>query len=623
MASTSRVRLAWLFLGGVYLASCVGESPENEIPAPDLSRIFIYFPGNTEAGIGLVQGRGLSDAVPPQASHVVITDFPSGREVVETVNDDGSFEFAINALAGNVLEITGATSRSAAVRGAPAYVKVPALVVRGGDFVCYLETNTCEKASDIEKDGFMPGMATPGVQTCTTDAECGIFENEYLKLSPEQITVTAPSAGGTIDVSGTVGPNLLVSLANVGHSSVGGVDPGVRINQITDDLGRFRISKLRAEGDHELVIQLEDLGGYRSPKMSVLVPDAQLTEVDVMGIFPVQPLTNGQPGKVGIEVSLGGVDRRGICPDGNSDLELCLNGGLEHSMVSLVDFTIDKESIIPTQASTTAQAKSDRGIEGNIRTGPVDIVVVLDMSAAMEVKDGTDPFRFEAVKNYVRYLRRRDRVALVTFGGTNQAHLNSSFVSFSQRNQFYETIDQLRAQGASGEGTLLDGLETAGMLLQQSRPAERRLNSARVVVIAAQVIDEADLTPEELQPRLEAIGDIFYPNSSIGFAGHRIDIVGVAMETQGNTKNFERVEETANLSFGTLVDLPNSEGIEQTLSDLRAKQVGAFMLLYDIPEIPVNAGKQGDVEFNFRVTLNGIEAQTSYRGPLRIARSQN
>lgn len=625
-ARTARVLAATLLaLGGCTIAP---SGPALEAPKAD--RIYVFFPAGNQVTEGLVSGRGFPGAIPERATHVQISSYSTGFEAVVPVNDDGSFEFRVVAISGNFLEFRAATSASAEEVGAPTFIEVPATVLPRPKWLCCADTRTCQDEFERENNDPCPSPA-PGVRSCMVDADCAVFENQYLVFPEGSVQITPPSAEGAVTIEGQVEPNLLVYLSNLGKSAVGtGLDeeerklrgfenPGVNRTQISDEDGRFLFAGVPAVADDEIVIQLEDLNGYTSPAYALLVPDPPLAGVDVLGVFPWQPLTNGAMGRVAVRISPYGADGRGICPnapEAQDGLELCVSGGLTHDMVELTRAQLDRPddvafALAPQPATLTEGLPHNRGIEGNVRSEALDLFVVVDMSAAA-ARDDPNGLVFDALRSYVRYLRARDRVGIVTFG-TGNVLLQQGLSA--DRDGVLRTVDALAGQPRSGETALMAAVQLAAEELRSRR--ERR--PGRVAVIT---FDPPDGTPEIARAALDQVLDLVEPNPLEAFDGFPVDVAYV--DPKGTAPTLLELDDLSDFTRGLGITVQNINSLEDALADLRGDQVGSFILLYDMM-IPADVGKAGTVFLDLRVTLPGANGsrETSYRGPLRIANAPN
>ena len=377
------------------LLSCSNASSIPDFGAPDLDQIIVFYPLG-----GQVQGRGLEGAAPDGASHIFIKAHPNGNETVRPVDSRGRFTFFMLALGGNVLEISGASDATASSRGEPVFVRVPTGTFQDVDYVCCFEGNategTCHTLSERSFQENRPDglFECPSPQTgrtrCTLDIQCGFEEGEWLRIDRDRITITPPDELGFIRVSGFVQERSLVTLQNRGLSGVGRPRQQNVQAQVSGDQGDFEFPPIPARGDDEIVLQVQDLNGFRSPALSMLVEDAPLAGFDVTGAFAWRPLRDGAAGTIAVQIAPFGVDRRGICPNHEADPQTCFTGGLTHEMVRLENLRIEQQGVddgvqwLPTPLTPTQP--DNIGYDGDVRAGPLDVVLVIDASQTAEDK---------------------------------------------------------------------------------------------------------------------------------------------------------------------------------------------------------------------------------------------
>lgn len=606
----------------------------SDIPPPDASAIIVFFPTGNNVSEGLVIGRGLPGAMPDRVSHFFVRSVTTGSDAIAPVAPDGSFEFRVVSFGEDVLEIRGATSETGAEVGAPVFIEVPKAIAPGPEWVCCEETSTCQSLPDRMNNVECPAAA-PGLPSCESDADCGIFENEYLPLDESLISIEAPNDDGNIVIEGRVVPRVLVTVANIGKSAVGGelsperkaalgfADPGVRRSIISDDQGNFRFDNIPAIADDEIIIQLFDLRGFRSAAYARRVPDPELAGVDILGVFPWAPLRNGETGRVGVRISPYGTDDRGICPDSPSfsdGLELCVGGGLVHDMVTITRARLDLASqaradLNPVAAERSAALPHNRGIEGNVRSKPLDLFVVLDRSEDANTGDPSE-VSIDALQNYARYLRARDRVGLVTYDGSGVSLISGPT---QDRDAVITALGNLRGTPRSGPNLMLPALRTAAQALKDRADSQR---AGRIVLVT---FGTPTGTREEAGAESDAFLALVEPEASSGFEGFPVDVVFVrASRPTGPNTTYRALEQAATLRpKGELVEVATVNSLDIELADLRGDQVGSFILLYDM-EIPVSAGKAGTVFLDLTVRIPGsVEQGARYEGPLRIANASN
>lgn len=590
------------------LVGCTGDTPASDIPAPDVNSVTVFYPVE-----GQVYGRGLPGAFPSFVRRVRVDAYPTGTNLQPEVNDDGSFEFAILAISDDIIEIAGTADDEGNERGDPLYIRVPPTPLPTVDFVCCQARGTCQPIDDARDEAECPDPLT-GVTQCTVDADCGIDEGEYLSLDGGQFQVEAPNERGLSRVVGQVEPNALVVLENRGLNGLGVPGPKSRSAQISSDTGAFFFDDVFARGDDEIVLQVRDLNGFRSPAVSSLVPDAPLEQVDVVGVFAWEPLTNGTRGPVSVHISPAGIDGRGICPNHPNGNDVCFSGGLTYDMVTITraEMLVNQNlvSLSPVRSATTALRPDRIGAEGDVRSAAQDIMVVVDLSEAAQLKDGAGaPTRFEAVARFVEGLRRRDRVGLVTYGDT--VAVEQPPVTFENRAQVVNTIRGLGTRDALPGADIFSAVRAAAQALR-----DIRTDSGRIVVISG--VEPAglrDVAVPAFEDALVAINE----DLSRGFPTLTVDVVG--LEIDDDAPNLDLVKDLSAFSEGRYY--PSSVvGLAQTLTDARSFLSGSFILLYDM-NIPAAVGKSGTIELEVEVQIGAERASASYRGPLRILNSSN
>ena len=611
-------------LVGLLTVGCTIVPSGSDMPPPNADAILVFYPSGTQLQEGLVLGLGRAGAVPPEFSHVQVESFPTGNSAVVPVESDGRFAFRIAAISGDILEFRGATSAQANILGAPVFLRVPPSIEPVPSFICCPDTNTCQ--TEFDRDNQVPcPPPSASIVTCFVDADCGIFENEFLPLREDQLSVSPPNDLGLVTVEGQVVPNVLVTLDNRGKSTLavgvseeearrrGLLDPGIQRTIISDENGQFRFESVPAIADDELILQLFDLRGFRSPPYAFLVPDPELVGVDVLDVFPWQPLTAGETGRVAIRIVPFGADGRGICPNDLSDpdgLELCVSGGLRHEMITFTSAQLDQQNdpafaLNPVESPTDTNTPHNRGIEGHVRAQAQRIFLVLDMSLDAELKD-PNRLAFTAIRSYVRFLRSSDKVGIVTFADQTTVWTQPTL----DRQLLDATLLNISQSRREGSGTLFDGVTAAANNL--STPSER--NPGRIVLVT---FAPPAGTPEEARSDLDRVLDLVVPNQREAFEGFKVDVVGVQIEPLANT--LLELEELATFSQGQFVSVDAVTSLETSLANLRGEQVGSFLLLYSM-SIPAGVGKAGTVFLDLEVQIPGsAPSSTRYQGPLRIA----
>lgn len=612
----------------VILAGCTSETPSKG-NRPDPDRILVFYPVD-----GLVRGRGLPDTFPPQVPRVFVRSHPGGTEVVQDLNSDGGFQFALAAVSGDTIEIAAAFDEEGRDRGEPVFLEVPPLPIQliQEEFVCCGVTGnsagTCQSSSQARNEAPCP---TPemGALPCRRDADCGVLEGEYVLVDPDDFNVTAPNEDRVITISGTVEPTALIQMENRALTAVGEPSLVLRTAQITDEDGRFVLNRVRARGDDELVFRVLTLGGFKSAEVARLVPDASLAGIDIIGVYALDqaPLTNGDRGLVAVVVSPYGIDQRGLCPDSGTPgspqwTQVCYTGGLTHSMVELDTFTLDNldlDARVPTSTGTLP----NRGGVGDVRGGPLDVVIAFDMSEAAEGKANLGTRR-EVVVRFVENARERDRVGVLLYGLTpspdapgglrqllRASEQDVGLRGASGREELLAAVRALTTTGIASEGNLFSAVEKAGDMLETLR-SER----GRIIVLAGQ---EPRL---DAQTRREAFNDALaaIEDTSTG-QGYTVDVVAIDLapgEVDYDPTAVNRMQDLTVFSEGRYMETGANE-LNQTFTDLRAFAYGGVALLYDV-FIDPSVGKSGNIQLSLQVALKGGAevATASYQGPLRV-----
>lgn len=615
-------------------SGCSNAASIPDFGPPDLEQIIVFYPVG-----GLVRGRGLAGAAPDGASHIFIKSHPNGSETIRTLDLNGEFEFTILARGGNVLEISGATDRSGSVRGEPAFLKVPTGTFSNRDFVCCFEgaqsQGTCQTTDERDAQlqrtdgGFDCPDPLTGRAPCTSDVECGFEEGEWLEIDFDRLTVTKPNAEGFISVAGTVTPRTLVSLQNRGLSGIGQPQEQITLGQVAGNRGEFTFPSLRARGDDELILQVLDLNGIRSPAVSLRVEDADLAGFDITGAFAYRPLTDGETGIVAVLVAPFGIDGRGLCPDNDETPQTCFSGGLTHDMVSLENLRVDglgaADGVTWAPSEPSLDLPSNRGRDGDVRAGPLDVVLVVDVSAAADSANLLqNPEAQLAVSGFIGGLRERDRIGVVTFGGdvtrlgvddSPSANPNSSglFQGGPSRGDVVDRLQSAMNLPGSGSSILFSGIREAAEMLRGSA------NAGRIVVLTA--AEHAGSVDESALAFFEALDAIDASNRA-GGPETRVDIIGITLT---RTEKFQDIQSMTAFTAGEFFDLAAIQSgqinqLELILSDIRSTLSGSFMLLYDIM-IPDGVGKAAQLEFDAR--MNGLDTTVQYSGPLRVDLAAN
>lgn len=608
------------------LLACTHGTPSKG-SRPDADRILIFYPVD-----GLVQGRGLEGTFPPDVSRVFVRAHPGGARVIQHLGAGGSFRFALTASSGDAIEIAAVLDERGTERGEAVFLEVPPTPIQliPEEFVCCAATahgaGTCQSSAQARDGAPCP---TVGARDCRRNEDCGVLEGEYLLVDPDTFTVTPPNEDGMISVSGQVQPSTLIQMENRALTALGEPSPVRRTAQLTDRDGRFALNRIRARGDDELVFRVLTLGGFRSAEVARLVPDSPLAGVDIIGVFPLDqaPLTNGARGEIAVLVAPYGIDQRGLCPDsavpGSPEwTQVCFTGGLTHDMVELSSFTLDGLDLDARVAAPTPE-RPLRGRIGDVRAGPLDVVVALDMSAAAESKAAFS-VRREVVETFIRNARQRDRVGIALFGltpapdhpgGTRRLlharERDSGLRGADARDELLTAVGALSAAAGAPKPNLFAAVEEASRMLTDAESSR-----GRIIVLAGQ---EPRLTPDDRRAAFDAALAAVGSNAS----GPRfvVDIVGLDLAPGDPDYDPLAVNGMQDLTFfseGRYLETVARE-LDQTFADLRATMYGGVALLYDV-FIGPTVGKSGNIQLSLEVALKGgaERATASYQGPLRV-----
>lgn len=607
-------------LGLVVAVGCTGDTPSGDISPPDVSKITVFYPVD-----GLVRGRGVPGAFDGRQPNVRIAAHPSGTETITSVLPDGSFEFAIIAVSDDVLEISAAIDNKASARGDPAFIRVPPTPLPLPGFVCCQPANLCQAEADADLGLDCPTRIEGVTVDCANDNECKRLGEERLPIDPGLIQVSAPSPDGLIEVSGVLQPDAVITLVNRGQKGLGMGGGGSEAVKIADERGAFQFQGFRARGDDELVIQGRDLLGFRTPELSIIVPDAPLEGLDIIGAVPIETLEPPNVGKIAILMTPYGTDGLGICPDSGLNPRLCLSGGLTHQMVTNISAEVADVPKTPVPTATSAVVPNNRGILGDAFGGPQNIMIVLDMSDKANTPERDENGRrFDDVENYIRGLRSRDYVGLITFGATNQ--VVSELVDNSQRGNLINQLNALRDQAPEGESNIFAAVGQAAERLRAD-PSKR---TGRIVVITT--VDESGKqgldgmgAPTGSTLEFDNALDAANPPNGESFT---VDIMAVQVPDQVQNMdgsidgNKELLRSLAGFTGGEFYDISSIEALTLRIADLMTRQFGAFILLYDL-EIPCEADKASVLELTVDLKITGVEgdrtATATYRGPLSVA----
>jgi len=586
-------------------AGCAGDTPANALPAPDPSKIVVFFPID-----GLVRGRGLAGALPSGASHVYVAPHPSIARDVFPAAPDGSFAFEVAAGSSDVLEISAAKAKEAEVRGSPAFIQVPPLRTFADEHYCCkgpgAARGKCVPAS--EPNPVCTGDI-PAVFACERNEQCAHHAARNVDFPDNAVEIIPPDAAGRITVRGR--PNQLPALSliqieNRGQRAIGGADPRLRRSVVTDDAGQFELS-FPARGDDELVFQIYEFDGGRSREHSVRVPDSSFAGLDVVGLFPFTQLRPRSTGTVGVRLSPFGVDRRGICPASRNDPVLCWGGGLDYGMVAIDQITLDGTNVTGSLRPTPATARlpNTRATDGDVLGGPQTLALLLDTSAEAKMLD-PEGIRFDAAIDLVNALRSRDQLTIYAVGGVERGYQRVADLS-AKKDELVNVINVLEARTPDMSSAAIFGaIVEAADVLKSVREVER---GALVILTVTDPNDTA-----VFDDALKAVN----PNSSTLFEGFKTYVVSTNID---HHENGGTLRDFALFSAGEIVDVTEPRSMIQATAGIIGSVSGAFVLLYDIA-IPETVGKAAQVILGATVTIGEESRSAEFRGTLETLGSQ-
>jgi len=599
------------------LASCVGETPPNPIPAPDLARITVFFPLD-----GLVNGRGSPGPVPEGYKFVYVKPHPSRNvDSFAAVNPDGSFSFRIASTGNDVLELAFTKEDNPlAVRGAPTFVEVPLQPAARESFYCchrpQMRLGKCQPTTEL--------MCTVAIVApdCASDGDCAFLSGDHVQIDKDDFTITPPDATGRVTVtSNDVGLALnLIRFENRGQRGIGGPDPQFRNYVIADEQG-VATTSFKAKGDDEIVVRAFQLNGYvRSREHAMYVPDSPLVGLDVVGLFPFEGLQKGKRGRVGIRFAPFGLDQRGMCPpsqdrsvalcfsgghegENTQGVNLTFNGGLDHEMIEFPSFTIGDRQLVTKPQKPNEAEGNIKFTDGDVLAAPVSMVLIIDDSEKADELTGTSTAdgggaRFEAARNFLRSARSRDRVAVIATGARTTGIRNSGQVSvrldLGTKDQAVAAIDALDPETPNGENDLNGAMLEAGKILTK---AGLSTNGRIVVISASQPAASGGSADEALKAVTEDLetGRSAYP---VYIVARRIDL-----NVMDGRRIFNELDTYAGFTDGLFVEVTDSSEFVTRVAEVTGRVSGAFVLVYDI-DIPIEAGsKIADVRMTVQLTL--------------------
>lgn len=649
-------------LGAIWVAAaCGGEGGPADLETPDVSRLLVYFPVGEG---GLVRGRGFAgtfsgpDAVP----WAVIRSHPnSTRPTVVPVTPDGGFDFSVFASGRAVLEVAGATDRDAEVVGPSVFVEVPAVPVPPATFRCCRNPGTafgaCLTEAEFEErldpltqlPVSCPTEEPRPLNRCETDRQCVVLSRRYYPIDAAQFSVTAPDESGRVVVRGEPGAaraNGLVLIENRGLSGLGRDDPVRRRSVIAEDDGSFATEPFAARGDDEIVIEYLDLNDFRSPTLSLFVPDPPLESAQLVEIWPYSDLSNQLGGFVGLRFWLTGIDGRGQCPDApEADPAYCFSGGLQYEHVQIVRATIDRPDQTvalcrPLRPGEPPPAEPPcggpgverlvapaavRGVDGDVRGPGRDVVLIIDASAAGSRAAARGAY-FAALADFVGRLRARDRVGLLVMGP-------NTWIPLQDRAAARVEIEAWAQRAPSGVREPFRAVAAAGDALRDAGSSR-----GRIVLTALGGSERLPDAADPADPYYQAL-EIVQTGGLRRSPGYPVDLVGVNLTaappgpgdaaTRAATATrlltslaaFSGPPGTPGRDYGSV---GNTLDLALRLRDVAGQITGGFNLLYELVrqpeavEIDDQVGKRGEVQVDANLEVPTGSATVRYSGPLEF-----
>lgn len=648
-------------LAGAAGPGCAPGAGPADLEIPDVERVLVYFPVGEG---GLVRGRAFAGTFSSGAAvpWAVIRSHPTSlRPTVVPVDPDGGFDFSVFASGREVLEIAGARDREATVVGPSVFVEVPAVPVPPATFRCCRNPGAafgaCLTEAELEErldpiSGLPVSCPTEEprpVSRCETDRQCVVLSRRYYEIDATRFEVDAPDEGGRVVVRGepdAVIPNGLVLIENRGLRGVGRDDPPLRRSIIADADGSFASEPFVARGDDEIVIEFVDINDFRSPTLSLFVPDPPLESAQIVEIWPASELSNQLGGFVGVRVWLTGRDGRGLCPDApEARPAYCFSGGLVHEHVEIVRAFIDR----PDQPVALCEPLGEddpppngppcggpgverlvapeavRGIEGDVRGSPRDVALIVDVSSGSANVAARGAY-FAALSALVDALRARDRVGLFAMGP-------DTWSTLLDRDAARAELEALARVPATGSRRPFVAVREAARALRNAGSLRGR--------ILATALGGADRLPDESDPddpynqALEAV----QPGVIRGAPGYPVDVVGVDLSAPppGSGAPDERAETMTRLyeslsAFSGPMGAPgrnygsvgNALDLRVRLRDVAGQITGGFNLSYELVrqpdglEIDDRVGKLGELQVEATLEVPTGRADLRYQGPLEF-----
>ncbi len=657
-------------------AGCLDAGP-SDLGAPDPSKILVFFPVSDASSAistrGLVRGRAFpgtfpsSDAVP----FAVIRSHPSSlREAVIPVEPDGGFDFSIIASGRETLEIAGANARPPTQVGPSVYVEIPPVPVPPARFGCCRNegalVGSCITTSDLEafrnpvtQEFFGCEDDPRPVAQCESDRDCIVLSRRHYDLDEDDLRVIGPDQEGDVVVEGSPGAvvrNGLVLVENRRLNGIGQKSSVLRQSVIAEADGSFRTEPFGARGDDELVIEFLDVNDFRSPSRSLFVPDPPLESADILEVWPVSDLSTQLGGFIALRIFLTGDDGRGLCPDNpGASPAYCFSGGLTFDQVQIDRSFIDRPDQVVQLCPALAEGESPppeapcggpgverlvaptarRGVEGDVRSGPQDIVIVVDLSANGANVDARSNY-FVYLSEFVAQFRAGDRVGVSSFGARAWSNAGSNWSGLSTPAAARAVLEGLSTVTPEGGTDLFAAVVEAAERLDDASSAVRQ---GRIVVTS---LSGQDSLPDESDPTSSFSRALSATQATASSrSGIPVDIVGLNLfePPRGEGGEAERSETIRRLldslaAFsgpqglpGRLFPLSSSANLldlRLALRDVRGRYSGGFNLLYEVIKqesgiiLGDQVGKLGELFIEATVSTPTGVVDTSYLGPLEF-----
>jgi len=545
------------------------------------------------------------------------------------------------------------------VLGPPAFVEVPPVPVPAATFRCCrspgASRGTCIPRSAYEErldpDRGEPVDCPPPdprpVFRCASDRECIVLSRRHYEIDPRAITVGAPGPDGRVVVRGAPGAVVahgLVRIENRRLRGLGRNDAVVRQTVIAEEDGAFESPPLVAQGDDEIVLEVIDLNDFRSPTLSRHVDDPPLASAQILEIWPRSDLSTQLGGFVGLRFWLTGIDGHGLCPDApGADPPLCFSGGLQPEHVTITKAYIDRpeQEVVLCPALAAGDPRpaeppcggpdverlvaptAKRGLEGDVRAGPVDVVLIADLSPAPDARVSRDAY-FTALASWLDRLRVTDRVGILTTG-------RESFSGLRARDEAREVLASLRSQEPSGPRHPFEAVRAAAEALDRARSARGRILLTGLGGAATWPAPDDPGGPflralEAVQPGARS------PGVPVDVLGHDLDAPPPGPGSPSDRRTTMRSLLESLASFSGPVgspgrrydDVQSPRDLQLRLRDQVGQAAGGFNLLYELiaKDDPVEVGdpaaKLGELRVEATVTVPTGTAKLRYRGPLEF-----